>query len=389
MFRLGAAMAALAGVACGALLADDPDEPVPADGGTPDAHASDDASSLDVGPAPSALCSIPRAPSCVPEDCPRRTLYASPSKAAPHGIVADDTFVYWLEQPATDLGYNGHEAARLLRVDKLGANDTSHAMVLATGQMAATALALDDGWLYWTVYEHSGSGGALTSVLRKVPASCGAAGCPPPTDLVAFAPGVRLTKLVRVARGVLFALGEAGHVSRIDVGGGGAVRLSAATEKSGEASVIGAGEHVFIASSHDEEIARMDLEGTSLDPSYFVVPERDGGDEGISNMWTDCTDAWAVRGPSASIVRFGLSDGQFTTIAQGLSLSIYGTSGDAEYLYVAGANEGVAALGRQTQTLTLVHRGKAFALAVDDDGVYWGEHDIGASSAGTIYMMVK
>jgi len=105
-------------------------------------------------------------------------------------------------------------------------------------------------------------------------------------------------------------------------------------------------------------------------------------------MWTDCTDTWAVRGPRASIVRFGLSDGQFTTIADDLSLSIYGTAGDAEYVYIAGANEGVAALDRQTKTLTLVHRGKVFALAVDDDGVYWGEHDIG-SSAGTIYMMVK
>ncbi len=385
--RLGAGFVLLVSVACGAMIADEPSDPVPleGDGAATDSSSQEAPSAVDGGRVtrPAATCSLAPGPSCVLEECVRRTLHVSESPGAPHGIVSDASFVYWLEQPATNDGYNGHAPARVLRVDKVGATDESRTTPLASDQMAATAIALDGEWLYWTVYD---KGTERIAKLRRVRADCGG-GCVP-EEVAVLPPGIRIMKLVRGAPGVLFGAGEAGDVFRFTVKGDLAKTTGPLITKKGVGSVVVTDEYVYAAGLQDSTIARMDPEGASVVPAFIKLPRVDAGDQGVSHVWTDCREAWATRGPT-SVLRLALGDGGAETLRNDIALSVYGLAGDATYLYIAGANEGLAAFDLTTNVLTLLHGGKVFNVAADAEGVYWGEHDIDKQAAGTIYMIVK
>lgn len=63
-----------------------------------------------------------------------------------------------------------------------------------------------------------------------------------------------------------------------------------------------------------------------------------------------------------------------------------GNANDARFLWIAVANAGgVYAYDKPTVDISLLRKGNVFALAVDDDGVYWGDHD----GTGTLRMLVK
>ena len=107
-------------------------------------------------------------------------------------------------------------------------------------------------------------------------------------------------------------------------------------------------------------------------------------------MWTDCTDVWARRGPATQIVSFPLADPVVETRVESVPMTLYDVAGDAKYLYYAGANEGVFVYERSgSSPPTRIGGDKAFAIAVDSDGVYWGEHKIESPLAGAIYKLVK
>ena len=64
---------------------------------------------------------------------------------------------------------------------------------------------------------------------------------------------------------------------------------------------------------------------------------------------------------------------------------------DARYVYAAALNTGgIFALQKTSMATAHPYTGNVWNLAVDDDGVYFGEHDPSAAGgAGTIYMLVK
>jgi hypothetical protein len=374
-----------AGAGCGRVLAEDtPASP-------PDSGERDDASPADAGAADASAtdvsaCQLAPAPSCGLEVCTKRILHAPKSPGAPWGIATDESSVYWLEQPATADGYNGKASARVLRASKGPNNDASQATELATEQQQAITLAVTGGAVYWTVYD--GASPDPFSTLRRVRTDC-PGNCLPESLLVTME-GVRIMKLVPAGAGVLFGIGETGQVFRFDVGGTQMSMAGPLLVKSWLTSLARTDQHVFVSSHDSATISRMDVDGSNLVESFLTVPSRDGGEPGLTNMWSDCTqNVWARRGPGMELVHLSLADAGMRTLVESAALTLFDVAGDARYLYLAGANEGLFALDRETDALTKVGGAKTFAVAADDDGVYWGEHHIGIASAGTIHMLVK
>jgi hypothetical protein len=301
--------------------------------------------------------------------------------------MTDATHVYWIEHPTTVEGYNGNGIARVLRTDKLGATEPSHTTVLATGQTLAVTLALDGPWIYWTVYEVVDGG--QVSKLRRVPRECGPT-CPPPEEVAVLSiPGQRMIRLLRFSPGVLFGVTDGGHVYRFVVDGNVAKVEGPIVVTSYLPSFVATDEHVYAAGAVSPNVARVEPSGLAVAPAFFTIPP-DGGQAGVANLWTDCSEIWATRGSDASFVRIALADGGLTTVDNDVPLDVYDMAGDADYLYIAEPNLGLYVMPRAAGAkVAQIYTGKVFRVAVDAEGVYWGEHTIEAPAAGTIYMLVK
>ncbi len=384
-FGVVLAVVASAIAGCGRFLGSDPE--LPPDAGGAEGSAPGDAA-LDVAATDDGACALAPAPSCALTLCPKRALHTPVGDGgAPWGIATSESAVFWLEQPATNEGYNGNATARVLRAPK--DPDAGVVMELAVGQPRAISLAVMGGWVYWTVYEITATPLAtLRRVRTDCPGPCTFEQLPLPNK------GLRIMKLVPAGGETLFGIGEAGQVLRFDVGGATMSMAGPLLEKPGFASLANTGHHVLVSSNNSPTLARMGLDGTNIVEDFLPVPtgDRDGGAEpGINHLWYDCqARLWARRGPGTDLVSLSLTDGELRTIKAQARLTVYDVTGDARYLYLAGANEGLFALDRQgSTTLEPVGGAKVFAVAVDDEGVYWGEHDIATPMAGTIYMLAK
>ena len=272
----------------------------------------------------------------------------------------------------------------MLRVSKDPGPPRTAATELAKDQSRATALTVIGGWVYWATYD---VGSATYAELRRVRADCQGS-CEPDAVAVPME-GVRIVKLVPSAAEALYALGEAGHVFRVDLRGPMMTVAGPLHEKGILPSLVVTRHHLLVSSARSDTVSQLELGGDVVS-NFISIPPRDGGDPGISNMWTDCRDVWARRGPTTELVRLSLADAGLQTVSDaGLALSPYDVAGDAQYIYFAGANEGLFALDRTTNALDKIGGLKAFGVATDAEGTYWGEHHIDHPSAGTIYMMVK
>jgi uncharacterized protein YuzE len=123
--------------------------------------------------------------------------------------------------------------------------------------------------------------------------------------------------------------------------------------------------------------------GGGVTPLYVAAP-----DGGLAGLATDCSDLWgrsAESAPPVTMTRFPAT-GQ-PTAGGTLPMQLYfDTKADAAYVYLAAANVGgVYAYDKNNGTTTPLYAGNVFALAVDADGVYWGEH----GGSGALYMLVK
>jgi hypothetical protein len=342
------------------------------------ADADADAAPGTVGP----LCPPPAAPSCAPESCPQRTLYVPDVPSYPFGITTDTAHVYWLEQVGSDgsTDYNGKGNARVLRGDRVGANDASRANVLATGQPYAKAIALALPYLYWATFDPNAS----TSSLLRVKADCVA---PCKAEPVATYPA-RISRLAAVGTTDLLALGEdGGKLVHFSLGADGSVSAGLALLSSSNFPGLAVtSTHAYVSGALTKIIGRAEVSGVSSLPSWASMSFDAGTDLGLGLLATNCTDLFGIHG--SQLVRVGLGNGaiSLTTTAP---LSVYDLAADARYVYLASLNGyGVSALDTTTGTLKAVVQNQSmFSLAVDSVGVYWGEH--GFSGGGRLVMLEK
>lgn len=323
-------------------------------------------------------CPSPRAPSCAPSACAQRTLHVTSGQAYPFNITTDATHVYWIEQVAGDAGdendpYNGHGLARILRTAKnpvsepIGVTDE-----LASGQRSADALALDGAYVYFT-HELSAS----TKILR-VRRDC-TPPCAAPEDVVTL-PNLAIRRLLRSAPGVLYAQSSNGITFRITV----ATKAVENVLMLGDfASITATNDAVYLTSA-SSPLKRIASNGAVTD---LGGADASPGSASYYRLTNDCSTLWAAAGNvPTSLVAVSFMGEAFAASYTFPTEAVFDVKADAQFLWIAVANAGgVYAYDKAAGVISLVRKGNVFALAVDDDGVYWGDHD----GTGTVRMLVK
>ena len=335
-------------------------------------------------------CPPAKAGTAQPTAWVKRTLFAPPvggQRMYPFVIATDSSHVTWLAQLGTvPTGgsdrdpYNGNGKTVVMRARKDG---TGQATLLADDQESATALVLDGTSVYWATHDSG------TSTLRTQSRdfTCGSP-CQAPTTLLKFKIGERIIRLVRPAPGVLFALAENGKVYRIQIGSGAGLVLSTANLP----AITATDKQVYASALEDNRVQMVPI-GIPMPPiSSSVLPREGGAGVGVAPIATDCTTLWMSREYSNGKHILGAplaALGTPSKLAEVGDLVVFDIAADARFVYVAAANAGgVFAIDKLSQISEQPYEGNVFRLAVDDDGVYFGEHAVD-KSPGSITMLVK
>ena len=322
-------------------------------------------------------CPSSRTPSCAFDKCARRSLYAPTTTAYPFNIVTDAANVYWVEQVVGDAGmmeaYNGQSLGRVLRVAKTGGPLSE----LAAGYTRAKALALDGPYVYWA--QSTLSDTTLFRLRRDCTTPCGT------PELVTTLPHADPTALVRGGPGNLFVMMSDGESYRVSLA------VTDGESTGFEKITVGVGpfpwmtatdDGAFLTSPSYAGVARV-ANGGAVTPLYVAAP-----DAGLVGLATDCSDLWTHGVDSAPPVKMTRFPAMGSAIVGGtLPTQLYfDMKADASFVYLAAANVGgVYAYDKKNGTTIPLYAGNVFALAVDTDGIYWGEH----GGSGTLYMLVK
>jgi hypothetical protein len=399
---LGLVALALAGLAaaasCASFGAEPPQEASPAEAGSDGAlpaEASTDGG-LDAtsdGAGPRGACPPPAGGATAPTSWARRTIFASDAgvgRSYPFAIAPDATHVTWVAQlglldggPDTE-PYNGHGTAVVLRAPKAGGGPFA---VLARDQARAMALAVDGDFAYWG----AGAAGAPEGLFQqRTSVDCGAGACAvPPVKIATFPDGVEITRLRRAGPGLLVALAGDGRTFRIAVGSDPVELFKTGTYP----AVALTDTHVYGSAAALPSVVRAELSSGAVSAPYVGLSPVDGGDLGGALLATDCSALWMVRKqPGAwSLQRHDLGAATPFVPVASLAAGPFDLAADARHVFAAVPNGGgvyAYELSGAATSVSVLYAGNVFALAVDDDGVYFGEHDQVRVTAGEISMLV-
>lgn len=393
LFVLFAASAlALAAWACGSF--GDSDDVPSADGGAPIDGAAGDAATNDAGgpvdggdgggPVIGTLlapCPRPPGPTVAPSVAEKRQLYVAPDGGIeqPFGLATDSTWVYWTtlsEELPGDTAYNGRGAGKIMRVDRSGANSGAKASVIASGQRDTVALAMVGDYLYWVAMESS------KAVLRRTRRDCSSS-CP--VNPVVELGSTVARELAAIGDKALLAI-DGNTAWIIDLGAKPpGVKLTTALADYPALTVTNTAG--FLSAGLSKDMKTVPL--ATLAPGPFASIESPDGSalQGMSPLTNDCQDLYGWRGAN-QIWKIAIAGGPATHFKTVTPPSVFGFVTDQGFLYMAAPNgPGVVAVSLATGNEETVKSANVHRIAVDDEGVYWGDHD--QKSGGGIWMMVK
>jgi hypothetical protein len=304
-----------------------------------------------------------------------------------HLVIGADGYLYWTAQD----NYNGATGdagalhGQVLRVPK-GASSAAPEIVARSA--APNSIAFDGATVYW-----------YDDVLRKVlaaPAACGGTCDPaavsdgtaldPPVDLIAIGPGL----LLAASQGSGAILFTSDGVSKAftpttltpNLSGG-----SAAASSDGTIFLVSSGSLFEVADGGLQGLATLSPEaGTTeitLVAATCTVVRAVSVAQGDASAWS-----WPAWLQSYDVDAGGL----LTPVSFRLPREHYGLAGDNEFLYVGvpNGNGGVWAFRWANGAITQVvsDLGTWHTVAVDDDYVYFAQHDKSATT-GAVYRVHK
>lgn len=310
-----------------------------------------------------------------------RVLYSPTTPKAPFGIATDKTHVTWVEQEVTDAAVPTEALgtpARILRVAKAGGAPT----VLARDQLAATAVAVDGAYAYWTTWD------GTTSTLWRSPltTNCDEGSCPPPEQLTAFSMDDRVRFIARYAAGQLVFTTEAGVVYLVELPVGAPQQI---LRTSASPSVTLTDTHLY-AANFESTISYVQRSTVATPPEInaklITLPGVDAGNGAVTHMSSDCTGLWMLRLTSSGrAVDFQPLDDAGLEHVTDISIATMQIVADSTHLWLASQNQGLAAVSHADGSSKVVHSGSVRRVAVDDDGVYFGD----LNKSGALYMLLK
>jgi hypothetical protein len=349
---------------------------------TTTADASSDADSAPALPKVPPACPRPKGPACALSACEQKALYLPATAGAefPFGIATDSDFVYWLSMRGggapDDLPYDGRGESRLMRVDRRGAAVGSTATIVVDGQRDATALVIAGDSLYWGVW--TGTVAELRRVRRDCAADCVAV---PVTTLGS----ARLSALAAIDSETLAAQLLDGTTFLVRLVGVGSTTSAPATSSAFPALTVTSSEAI-ISGALTPVLSRISVANGAVVP-IATLPDAAGQNAGVAPTTTDCATVYGWRG-GRRMWTIALDGGATTDFATPSSVNIFDLTTDGTWLY-AGLPDGpgVVAFTADGGSPTTIRPGSAFRIAVDDVGLYWGDHD--KLTAGALWMMVK
>ena len=355
--------------------------PIGPDGSPPDVDAAPP------DPPPPALeptCPAPPGGIDKPTAWQKRSLFVPPAggpKMFPFAIATDATHVTWatqIEAPGALNPYDGVGDGMIMRVPKDGSGTP---VILATSQRFTRALALDGIFAYWVTY-----GEDNYARLMRTPRGC-VVSCGPPEERGMFPRGNRIDRIKRAVDGVLFAISDSGNLFRIDVTSTTPTLVYAAAGNAGLAVTTSA---AYASAMDWPAVGKAPVAGGAGADLFRPAPD-DAGPVGVVPIATDCASLWMVRESTPPIVlEYALgSSPSRTTLPMALPIGAFDLAADDRWLYFGAANAGgLYLVEKMTGTSNLLQGGNVWRIAVDRDGVYYGEHDRN-SGTGNLYMLVK
>lgn len=360
-----------------------------------------DAGALDAGEASSAIdapvvaedagpkmgahvprCPRPPGPSCELSACERRILYAPPSTGVefPYDIATDSSFVYWTSmfaEDAGDLPYDGIGIARIRRVARAPGSTPS---VIADGQRNARWLAMAGDYLYWLAENGASSIWELRRVRRDCPESCVVENVGPVGSGLFFG-------FVAIDDETLLATQFNGTTILLSVPMMGSASFATVTTTSDLGAVAATSTDGFASGGFTPTVRRIPA-ATGVATALSTLPDASAGENvGLNPLTTDCTTVFGWRG-GQHVWRIPIEGGvpaEHATLPVSL---VFGLVTDRDWIYAASPDGfGLAAISNASGARTMLRAGNIHRVAVDDVGVYWGDHD--KTSSGPIWMMVK
>jgi hypothetical protein len=360
------------------------DGPRPSDGGG-------ETSTLDGGDASTGIgtlaapCPRPAAPKCVPSQCARRLLYvpATTGTEFPFGIATDSRYVYWVAMSnveAGDVAYDGKGTSKIMRVDRSGALNAT-ATVVATDQRRTMAIAMAGDYVYWPVLTNG-----TQAFLRRTKRDC-ATKCQVQELTTAPIGSVPILALVAIDDSTLVAAAEDGAISVVTVNALGGIVSGSGSTAEYPALAVTTG-NAIAAAAFTSSVQRIPAQTSTAAP-FGTVPDASDSNlfAGLSPITTDCDAIYGWRG-AGQFWKIPAAGGTAMPFADSGLPGTFSMVADQGFIYNGVPNgPGVVALSLATGAEQNVITGNVHRVAVDDVGMYWGDH--AQSTGGSLWMMVK
>lgn len=361
----------------GGIAADDSGRTEIPDGTSPDAAPA--LQPLEAG-AVEPICPAPLGPTSTSGTIPLSTPPVGEVEF-PFQLASDTKFLFWTAQylPAgqDDAGtaYNGMGPARIYRIAK--STPPGKPDLLADNQSSVTAVAVDGDSLYWVTWD--GNTNALQSVPRDCTAPCTIT--PVHSGDVAGSPVVRL---LVPEPGVLVYITKNLDFFRLRLDGTIPVSLLGPLNGAGFAA---ASDTLFVAPAQTDAGIQVFTNLPTATPASQRTTLAGINKQSVQFLATDCTSLYAY-GSDKTIYEVDASasvKSQSPWNDGGLN-DVFGMAADQVNIYFAMANVGgIVAFNRKTRMPAPLYNGNVWNLAIDNEGVYWGEHINTPNVGGKIY----
>ena len=302
----------------------------------------------------------------------------------PFGIATDSDYVYWVTSSfdeAGDLPYDGMGTAKIMRVDRKGAVAGGRSTVIAAGQRRAVAITMAGDYVYWAAM--AGVQAKLRRVRRDCPENCLV------EDLTAVAlGGAPIIELATINDQTIVLADGDGKITVVKTSPT-LTLANGSTQTSDYPALAATSEECFVAGALIPAVTR--IPGGTMSTALKFGSTPDAGPSlnvGLSPMTTDCKDIYGWRGGD-SIWKLGGDGGTATEFKTNVGIGdTFDMAADQGYLYLAVPDGpglfAVSISGGQPQQ---VIAGNVHRLAVDGQGIYYGDHD--KTTGGAVRMIVR
>lgn len=294
----------------------------------------------------------------------------------PWGVVTDATAVWWVSQVAkrTDDqqnsdAYNGvSDHGRVHRLDKTAENRAwKETLIVDADEKRATAIAIDGESVYWATVPSPNR-----IQMRRVPRSC-TSGCAPANAGDAFNNVAPIVRMRRAADGYLFLLSDAGVIYTFHTPNN---ELSVGVFGGPNEGFAPRNDDVFVSTYQNATVGRFERSASTTTTTYTTFPPVpvDGGDPGAALLATDCQSLFAHRS-GKTVWKSDITAPGFAFFAPSDATDVYELGADAYWIYIGSANGfGFRAVSIETGQAFPLLTGSYWRIAIDDSGVYAGEH---------------